>query len=75
MKVVDRLVITQDKSIIVLKADNKYYLLAVSPTDIKLITELDEYNENNTAPEISGNIYQNIDFKSILFQYFPNKRK
>lgn len=76
MKIVDRLMIGQDKSIVVLKVDNKYYLLAVSQSDIKLITELDEYNESNTEnASINGNFYGNIDFKSILTQYFPNKKK
>ena len=76
MKIVDTLVIAQDKSIVVLKVNNKYYLVSVSPTDIKLITEMENFDESNAeAVENSGNIYENIDFKSILTQLMPNKRK
>lgn len=76
MKIVDTLVISQDKSIVILKADNKFYLLSVSPTDIKLITVMEEFDENNvTVIPDSSNTFENLDFKNILTQLLPNKRK
>ncbi|MCI1930543.1 MAG: flagellar biosynthetic protein FliO [Clostridia bacterium] len=75
MKIVDRLSITQDKSIVILKAGGKFYLLAVSPSDIKLITELEEFDENSLAVINDSNIQGNLDFKSILNQIFPTRKK
>ncbi|MPM79859.1 hypothetical protein SDC9_126901 [bioreactor metagenome] len=76
MKIVDTLVISQDKSIVILKADNKYYLLSVSPTDIKLITVMEEFDENNaTVMPTNSNTFENLDFKSILTQLLPNTKK
>lgn len=78
MKIVDTLVIAQDKSIMVIKVNNKYYLVSVSQSGIKLITEMENFDESNVeAVENSGNIYENIDFKSIftqLTQMMPNKK-
>ena len=43
MKILDTLAITQDKSVVLLQADKKYLLLSVSPTEMKLITELEDF--------------------------------
>lgn len=75
MKIVDRLSITQDKSIVVLKAGKKFYLLSVSPSDIKLITEMEEFDESAVTAINDGSINCNIDFKSILNQIFPTRKK
>lgn len=75
MKIVDTLVVAQDKSIVILKADNKYYLLSVSQTDIKLITELEGFDESNVISVSEGSVYENIDFKNVLTQLLPKKKK
>lgn len=75
MKIVDTLVIAQDKSVVILKADHKYYLLSVSQADVKLITELEEFDEDNAVPVRDSSIYENAEFKNILAQLLPKKKK
>ncbi len=75
MEVVDKLSITQDKSIIIVKVEKSYYLLSVSQNGIGLIKELDGVQEGtfNILDEVQG--YKDHDFKEVLTQYFVNRKK
>lgn len=75
MEIVDRLSISQDKSVVVLKVQKNYYLLSLSPNGVGLIKELDNIDEEafqNTEELRSIGEY---DFKEILSQYLPRKKK
>ncbi|MFV0314200.1 MAG: FliO/MopB family protein [Anaerotignum sp.] len=75
MEIVDRLPITQDKSVIILKAEKKYYLLSLSQNDIRLIKELTDVDEDAFQVVDETQTQGEFDFKTVLTQYFPNKNK
>ena len=74
MKIVDTLSVTQDKSIVILQTNESHLLLSVSPTDIKMITELKEFKiselDADSGESTSG---QKEDFKRLLSQFMPKK--
>lgn len=73
MQVVDRLVVAQDKSILIVRADKKYYMLSLSSSDIRLIKELEDFDEAT----LSGSVEQgmNLDFKGVLRERLLSKKK
>ncbi len=75
MEIVDRLSISQDKSVVVLKVQKNYYLLSLSQNGIGLIKELDNLDEEAflTGEDIQSNSEYN--FKEVLSQYLPGKKK
>lgn len=75
MEVVDRLPITQDKSIIIVKVEKNYYLLSVSQNGIGLIKELVGVDDGafEVMDEFQGT--KDHDFKEVLSQYFANRKK
>ena len=75
MQIVDRLSISQDKSILVLKVEKNYYLLSLSQSGLSLIKELENIDEDafQDMPEMQGKMEH--DFKEVLSQYFTNKKK
>lgn len=74
MKIVDTLIISQDKSIIILKAENKYYLMSSSAASINLITELKDFKETDSIKTEDVKIIEGIDFKDILNNAFQHRK-
>lgn len=74
MKIIDTLVIAQDKSMLILKVNEKYYLLSISNSDIKLIKEFDDFKENDLSNENSLHSFKNNDFNRILKDFVNNKK-
>ncbi|WMI80974.1 flagellar biosynthetic protein FliO [Anaerotignum sp. MB30-C6] len=75
MEIVDRLPITQDKSVVILKVEKHYYLLSLSPNGIGLIKELDDMDEEMFQTPEHFSAYKEHDFKDVLSQYFVNRKK
>lgn len=75
MEIVDRLPISQDKSIAILKVEKKYYLLSISPNGVGLIKELEDLSEENFHMDEVAQSQKDLDFKDILSQYFVNRKK
>lgn len=75
MEIVDRLPISQDKSIAILKVEKKYYLLSLSPNGVGLIKELEDIEEENFQIVDAAQSPKEHDFKDILSQYFENRKK
>ncbi|MDD4843558.1 MAG: flagellar biosynthetic protein FliO [Anaerotignum sp.] len=75
MQIVDRLPISQDKSILILKVQKNYYLLSLSQNGIMLIKELGNIDGQafQDMEEFHGKM--EFDFKEVLSQYFTNKKK
>ncbi|WP_312047340.1 FliO/MopB family protein [Anaerotignum sp.] len=75
MEIVDRLSISQDKSVVVLKVQKNYYLLSLSPNGVGLIKELDNIDEE--AFQITEGLHSKgeYDFREVLSQYLPGKKK
>lgn len=75
MQIVDRLSISQDKSILILKVEGNYYLLSLSQNGIHLIKELENIDEQTfqDMEELHGK--KGYDFKDVFSQYFANKKK
>ncbi len=75
MQIVDRLPISQDKSILILKVEKNYYLLSLSQNGIMLIKELENIDGQafQDMEELHGKM--EFDFKEVLSQYFTNKKK
>jgi len=70
MKIVDTLAVTQDKSILILQTNEKHLLLSVSPTDIKLITELENFEPSAVEMDFGDKKQgQNDEFKKLLSQF------
>ena len=76
MKILDTLPVTQDKSVIILEADKKYLLLSVSPTDIKLITELEDFVPQSTdfVLEEKMPFSKPEEFKKIILKYLGKQK-
>lgn len=74
MKIIDTLVIAQDKSMMILKVNEKYFLLSISNSDIKLIKEIDDFRENDLSIENSLHSFKNNDFNRILKDFVNNKK-
>ena len=74
MKIIDTLVIAQDKSMLILKVNEKYFLLSISNSDIKLIKEFDDFKENDLSNENSLHSFKNNDFNRILKDFVNNKK-
>ena len=74
MKIIDTLVIAQDKSMMILKVNEKYFLLSISNLDIKLIKEIDDFRENDLSIENSLHSFKNNDFNRILKDFVNNKK-
>lgn len=71
MKILDTLAVTQDKSVVILQADKKYLLLSVSQTEMKLITELEDFVPQNgelTLEEKTPSSKQE-EFKKLMLRY------
>lgn len=75
MQIVDRLSISQDKSIVILKVEKKYYLLSLSQSGIHLIKELDDIDEHTFQDMEVMHGKKEYDFKDVFSQYFPYKKK
>ncbi|MGE4213259.1 MAG: flagellar biosynthetic protein FliO [Anaerotignaceae bacterium] len=76
MKILDTLAVTQDKSVIILQADKKHLLLSVSPTDIKLITELENFVPQSTDLELEGKMpfSKKEEFKKLMLRYLGKQK-
>ncbi|HCT63702.1 MAG TPA: hypothetical protein DIC60_00205 [Lachnospiraceae bacterium] len=74
MKIEDTLAITQDKSIVILQADKKHLLLSVSPTDIKLITELENFVPQSMDLEEKSPFSKQEEFKKLMFKYLGKQK-
>jgi len=74
MKIEDTLAITQDKSIVILQADKKHLLLSVSPTDIKLITELENFVPQSMDGEEKSTVSKQEEFKKLMFKYLGKQK-
>jgi Flagellar biogenesis protein len=74
MKIEDTLAITQDKSIVILQADKKHLLLSVSPTDIKLITELENFVPQSMDLEEKLPFSKQEEFKKLMFKYLGKQK-
>ena len=74
MKIIDVLAMAQDKSIIILKTNEKYYLLSVSNTEIKLIKELDDFKENEIPVENKFGNFKHSEFNRVLKGFIENKK-
>lgn len=75
MEIVDRLSISQDKSIVVLKVQKNYYLLSLSPNGVGLIKELDNIDEGSFQITEGLHSKGEYDFREVLSQYLPGKKK
>jgi len=75
MEIVDRLPISQDKSVVIMKVEKNYYLLSLSQNGIGLIKELDDINEEVFQSEEDFQSKKEHDFKDVLSQYFTNRKK
>lgn len=76
MKILDTLAVTQDKSVIVLQAEEKYLLLSVSPTGIKLITELEDFVPESMDLELEGKTpFSKLEeFKKLVLKYLGKQK-
>lgn len=76
MKILDTLAVTQDKSVIILEAQKKHLLLSVSPTDIKLITELEDFVPQSTELELEEKtpFSKHEEFKKFLLKYLGKQK-
>jgi len=76
MKIVDTLAVTQDKSVIILQADEKHLLLSVSPTEIKLITELENFVPQSEELNLEKKMpfSKNEEFKKLMSKYLGKQK-
>lgn len=74
MEIVDRLAISQDKSIIILKVEKNFYLLSLSQNGIGLIKELEGIEEDLFRDMGESQGQMEHDFKDVINQYFSNRR-
>lgn len=76
MKILDTLAVTQDKSVIILQADKKHLLLSVSPTDIKLITELEDFVPQSSDFELEEKLpfSKQEEFKKLMLKYLGKQK-
>ena len=68
IKIIDRVVLGQERMLLITKIGAKYYLIGSSSQSIQILTELDSKDITDISyPEnISGNISGNIPFKDTL---------
>lgn len=64
MKIIDRLVVGQNKSIVIVDIQGKYYLVSITENNIELLKELDSL-EINTEEYIK----EELDFNKILTKF------
>ncbi len=64
MKVIDRMYLSQDKALYIIKIANEYFLISSSNNAITLLKELNK--EDVIEPQINENANQVLDFKTIL---------
>lgn len=66
LKIVDRIVLSQNKSLLIVEIDKKFILLAVSENNISILKELDSLNleleETNKMPSYNSD----VNFLDIL---------
>lgn len=75
MEIVDRLSISQDKSVVVLKVQKNYYLLSLSQNGVGLIKELDNLDEEAFQTGEDFQSHGEYNFKEVLSQYLPGRKK
>ncbi len=75
MEIVDRLPISQDKSIVVLRVQKSYYLLSLSQSGVGLIKELENADELDFQRQEPLGGKGEYDFKEVLSQYFSGRKK
>ncbi|NCC16717.1 MAG: hypothetical protein EOM28_10265 [Clostridia bacterium] len=75
MEIVDRLPVSQDKSVVILKVEKNYYLLSLSQGGIGLIKELENIDEQVFQDMDEDQSKKEYDFKDVFSQYFVNKKK
>lgn len=75
MEIVDRLPVSQDKSIVVLRVQQSYYLLSISQNGVGLIKELENVSELDFQTQDAFGGKGEHDFKEVLTQYFSGKKK
>lgn len=67
IRLLDKTVLGQDKSIALVKAGGKYLLLGIAASGISVLAELDkEQLEETEAPEAPGGAIGEMNFKSIM---------
>ncbi|WP_157593551.1 flagellar biosynthetic protein FliO [Sedimentibacter sp. B4] len=64
MNIVDRIVIGQNKYLVIAEITNKYYLLSITEKDVNIIKELDDFQlkHEEEKPEV-------MDFSSIINKF------
>jgi len=76
MKIVDTIAVTQDKSVVILQADKKHLVLSVSPTEIKLITELENFVPQSTDLDLEEKMSfpKHEEFKNLMSKYLGKQK-
>lgn len=62
IQVLERIALAQDKLLIIVCIDKKYYLLGVANNSINILKELEDY----TPPEVDMNLPEITIFKDLL---------
>lgn len=75
MQVLDTLIVTQDKTMIIAGINNKCYLFSVTPSDIKLIKELEDLKVSDFDTGSKDEIYNMSDFKNLIISKMPTGKK
>lgn len=61
MNIVDRIVIGQNKYLVIAEITNKYYLLSITEKDVNIIKELDDFQLKHEEEKLEV-----MDFSSII---------
>lgn len=67
IRLLDKTVLGQDKSIALVKAGGKYLLLGIAASHISVLAELEESQvEDTKVQEAPGGAYNEMNFKSVM---------
>lgn len=75
MQVLDRLILSQDKSIAVVQVGCRYFLIGVASSQINVLTELSGDDLVELQESVIDANMASIDFKSLLKQMAGRKDK
>lgn len=72
MRVIDRLVVGQDRFIMIVVIEEKYYLVSATAQEIRILKELDDFEERPPAPVETKPFGES--FKTVLGNMMSKKK-
>ena len=66
MKIIDRIPVTQDKAIIIVRAGENHYMIGVSQAGLSLLAQIDEDDLLPIPPVVYEPTLGDVNFKDIL---------